>query len=356
MIRVGGSVGGENLKDDPTGLVYNPATTTMQELMNYIQARLSLPDDIPNKAGSVDPSVEINSAFEGDTRAPVGGIMIRGQAGKPFAFSGLSIQSSNSNNNARTPTAFNANLIPTELQAARDTTVHSTSIEIFDESGAAHTMTTTYTHSGTPNKWLWEITMNGSEQIFGGNRGTLTFSENGSPSTWTFDDGNNMFRFNPMNGAGEMKVDLEIGSPDVFTGITQFRSTTTTAAKEQDGYTMGKLSEISISEDGSINGLYTNGTNRMLAKVLLAEFTNPAGLLRTGDSMWSESNNSGEGVLYQPGSGTASKIKPGALEMSNVDLASEFTDLITTQRGYQASSKIITTSSELLQELVGLVR
>jgi flagellar hook protein FlgE len=159
-----------------------------------------------------------------------------------------------------------------------------------------------------------------------------------------------------MNGSGEVNVNLDVGAPDIFTGITQFRSTTTTAAKEQDGFAMGKLSEVSISENGEISGLYTNGTSRTIAKILLAEFTNSAGLLRTGDSMWAESNNSGEGVMYAAGEGTTSKIKPGALEMSNVELAGEFTDLITTQRGYQAASKIITTSDSLLQELVQLVR
>jgi flagellar hook protein FlgE len=88
----------------------------------------------------------------------------------------------------------------------------------------------------------------------------------------------------------------------------------------------------------------------------LAEFINPAGLLRSGNSMWSESNNSGEGILHKAGEGTSSTIKPGAVEMSNVDLASEFTDLITTQRGYQANARIISTTDNLLQELVQLVR
>ncbi len=360
FINVSGSVGGENLTNDVNGgLEYNPdpiAGTTMGELLDYIQGRLRLPDNIPNSSGSDDPSVELNDASTGDNRAPEGSIMIRGQAGLAFALSGIAISSNNGNNNAITPTAFNANAIGTSLQTARDTTVHSTSIEVFDETGASHTVTQTFTHSGTPNKWLWELTTNQGEQIFGGNLGSVTFSENGSVSAWTFDDGQASFRFNPMNGSGEMNIELDVGGPDIFSGITQFRSTTTTAAKEQDGYEMGKLSEISISEDGSINGLYTNGTSRMVAKILLAEFNNPAGLLRTGDSMWSESNNSGDGVLYSPGEGTTSKIKPGALEMSNVDLASEFTDLITTQRGYQAASKIITTSDSLLQELVQLVR
>ena len=112
----------------------------------------------------------------------------------------------------------------------------------------------------------------------------------------------------------------------------------------------------SVTEKGEIKGVYTNGVNKTIAKILLAEFNNPAGLLRKGDSMVAESSNSGESALYIPGEGTTSSIKPGALEMSNVDLASEFTDLITTQRGYQAASKIITTSDSLLQELVQLVR
>jgi flagellar hook protein FlgE len=360
LITVSGSIGGEPIEDDAIspsgGLLYDSTATTMGDLLDYIQQRLRLPDRIPNSAGSEDNTVELNNAATGDDRAPEGSIMIRGQAGLAFALSGIAISATNADTDETSPTPFNSGMINTELQSARDTTVHSTSIEVFDESGAAHTVTTTFTHSGTPNKWLWEITTNGGEQIVGGNRGTVTFAANGSPSSWTFDGGDRAFRFNPMNGAGEMKINLDVGSPDDFTGITQFRSTTTTAAKEQDGFEMGKLSEISISEDGNITGLYTNGTSRTVAKILLAEFNNPAGLMRVGDSMWSESNNSGEGVMYAAGEGTTSKIKPGALEMSNVELAAEFTDLITTQRGYQAASKIITTSDSLLQELVQLVR
>jgi flagellar hook protein FlgE len=378
VVRIGGAIGGETLTadEDPTrdingdgnpdgGLMYVDDTlpfptgapaTTMQDLLDYIQFRLQLPNDIPNSSGSTDASVELNAHVDGELRAPTGGIMIRGQAQKAFEITGLSIYADNSNNNSLTPTAFNANMIPTEIQSARDTTVHSTSIEVFDEAGAAHTVTTTFTHSGIPNKWLWRMTTNGGEQIFGGDTGTVVFGEDGSPSSWSFNDGNNKFRFNPMNGSSEIKVGLDIGSPDHFTGITQFRSTTTTAAKEQDGYAMGKLSEITITEKGDINGVYTNGVNRTLAKILIADFANPAGLLRTGNSMYSVSNNSGEGILQAPAVGTPSVIKPGSIEMSNVDLAQEFTNLITIQRGYQANSKVISTSDELLTELVNLKR
>ena len=90
--------------------------------------------------------------------------------------------------------------------------------------------------------------------------------------------------------------------------------------------------------------------------IYVAEFNNAAGLSKAGGSMYAVSNNSGEAVLHRPGLGTSATLKPGALEMSNVELATEFTNMITTQRGYQANARVITTSDSLLQELVQLVR
>ena len=159
-----------------------------------------------------------------------------------------------------------------------------------------------------------------------------------------------------MNGSNVVSIDLDVGTPGSFTGITQFRSESTTVAREQDGYPMGKLQEISIDENGEITGVYTNGISKSIAKIYVAEFNNPAGLMAVGDSMYSVSNNSGEAVLQQPGVGSTSTVKPGALEMSNVDLATEFTNMITTQRGFQANARVITTSDTMLQELVQLVR
>jgi flagellar hook protein FlgE len=119
---------------------------------------------------------------------------------------------------------------------------------------------------------------------------------------------------------------------------------------------MGKLTEITIGEDGEISGLYSNGIGKAIARIYVAEFNNPAGLLKMGDSMFGVSNNSGEAAMYQPGVGSTTKVKPGAIEMSNVELETEFTNMITLQRGYQASARVITTSDQMLQELVQLVR
>ncbi len=357
VITINGAVGGNTIT--PYNLTYSSnigggTATTMGDLLTAIQAAFNLPDTDGTYANNT--SVEINPAGSGDTRIPVGAIVIRGQPGLAFALSNFSSSATNADNDNTAPTRFVANMIGTEIQQARDIGQHATSIVVYDESGDSHVMTTTFTHSGNPSEWLWEITLGGDEQILGGNTGHLFFGQDGTVSAITFDDGSTTFRFDPMNGSNIVSVQLDVGGPSDLSGITQFRAPTTTAAREQDGYPMGKLTEVSIDEYGEVAGLFTNGINKSLARIYVAEFNNPAGLLKKGDSMYALSNNSGEAVMLRPGVGSASKIKPGALEMSNVELANEFTELITTQRGYQSNARVITTSDEMLQELVQLVR
>jgi flagellar hook protein FlgE len=351
-IRINGAVGGSPITQNT--LTYASATTTMQEILDTIRISFGLPERDGTPQDNL--SVALNAANTSDDRIPDGAIVIRGQPETAFALTNMSITATNSNNNQTAPLRFTANNSLVELQTARDTGVHSTSIVVYDDAGDSHTLTTTFTHSGDPFEWLWEVTLSGGEEILGGNTGRITFGQDGSPASFLYDDGSANFRFNPMNGSNEVGIDLDVGSPGSFTGITQFRSESTTAAKEQDGYPMGKLQEISINENGEIAGLYTNGVNKAIARIYIAEFRNPGGLQKIGDSMYSESNNSGEAVYQRPGIGTSTKIKPGAVEMSNVDLATEFTNMITIQRGYQANARVITTSDSLLNELVQLVR
>ena len=127
-------------------------------------------------------------------------------------------------------------------------------------------------------------------------------------------------------------------------------------ATDQDGYQMGNLDKISISKTGMISGRFTNGISKNLAQLVIATFNNPSGLLREGDNVFAESNNSGLPVVGVAGTGNRSTVTPGALEMSNVDLSNEFTSMIITQRGFQANARVITTSDELLTELVNLKR
>lgn len=350
-IGVNGAVGGKTIQTTP--LVY-AATTTMQDLLDSIQQAFNLPqyDGTPQN----NLSVSVDNADTSDDNIPDGSIAMRGQKELAFALQNISVSANNSNQNAISPTRLNANLATTEIQAARDTAQHSTSIVVYDESGDAHTLSTTFTHSGIPGEWLWQITMDGGEKILNGNTGKITFGQDGSPSSFTYDDGSTQFSFDPMNGSNQVSVNLNVGSPGSFSGITQFRSATTTAARSQDGYPMGKLQEVSIDEYGEVKGLYTNGVSKSIAQIYVADFNNPAGLLKESDSMFAKSANSGDAVLQRPGIGTSTKIKPGALEMSNVELATEFTNMITTERGYQANARVITMSDTLLNELVQLVR
>lgn len=143
---------------------------------------------------------------------------------------------------------------------------------------------------------------------------------------------------------GDVKVDLS--------GITQYATKSTVEGKNTNGNSAGTLSGYAIGKDGIINVNYTNGEQRKIAQVVVANFDNPAGLEKVGDNLYLATTNSGE----FDGIGDAGNFSTGVLEMSNVDLSAEFTDMIITQRGFQANSRIITVSDEMLQELTNLKR
>ena len=143
--------------------------------------------------------------------------------------------------------------------------------------------------------------------------------------------------------------------PD-FATMTQFGGDSTAQATAQDGYAAGTLSKVTIDPTGTIVGRFTNGQSLNLAQVALAVFNNPAGLNKAGENLFMQSTNSGTAQIGQSDTGGRGKFSPGSLEMSNVDLASEFSNMIVTQRGFQANSKIITTTDTMLEELVNLKR
>lgn len=137
----------------------------------------------------------------------------------------------------------------------------------------------------------------------------------------------------------------------------------TQVSKESDakgvqlsGVSAGSIDTFNISSKGEIIGIYTNGERKVLQNIGLVDFDNPAGLMKIGGNLFQNTPNSGTPKYGAPGTGSFGSITPGALEMSNVDLAAQFTDMITTQRGFQANSRVITTSDEILQELVNLKR
>ncbi|UER67473.1 flagellar hook protein FlgE [Borrelia sp. BU AG58] len=163
----------------------------------------------------------------------------------------------------------------------------------------------------------------------------------------------------PNANAGEVgevqTVNLRLGNVGSYTdSITQFADASTTKAIIQDGYGMGYMENYEIDQNGVITGVYSNGIRKDIGKIALASFVNPGGLAKAGDTNFVETSNSGQARIGETGFAGLGVIRAGVLEMANVDLAEQFTDMIVTQRGFQANAKTITTSDQLLQELVRL--
>ena len=138
--------------------------------------------------------------------------------------------------------------------------------------------------------------------------------------------------------------------------VTQSASKSTTKAYYQDGYTLGYLDTFKIDSTGTITGVYSNGTNRTIGQIALATFTNNQGLEKAGDNTYMESINSGMAKIGESGVAGNGSIMAGALEMSNVDLSEQMTDMIVTQRGFQSNAKTIQTADTLLETVLSLKR
>lgn len=146
------------------------------------------------------------------------------------------------------------------------------------------------------------------------------------------------------------------GESNLFSKVTSNNSLSNITGTQKYGNAPGSIDNFNISGAGEVVATYTNGVQKTLATIALAGFDNPSGLKKMGSNLFVKTPNSGDPRLGTPGAGSFGALVPGALEMSNVDLSQQFTEMITTQRGFQANAKIITTSDEILQELVNLKR
>jgi len=227
--------------------------------------------------------------------------------------------------------------------------IHSTTVNVYDSLGSAHGLKVDFRRLAE-NNWSWTASLAETGlPVTSGNSGTLTFNKAGN--LVTADTGPVVFT---PAGASDVSVALNFGTG--VTGVTQYDSAFTTVAQSQDGYAMGTMETFNIDGVGAVTAVYTNGVTKPVAQVSMALFNNPSGLNRKGDTRFEETNNSGTpqvGAAYTGGRGG---IAPSTLEMSNVDLAEQFAKMIITQRGFQANARVITTSDEILTELIALKR
>lgn len=245
---------------------------------------------------------------------------------------------------------------------AGSTSAVETSITVYDSQGGTHELKITFQKTGA-NAWTWTadptamgltsgaITDDDGDGNVGG--GTLTFS--GTTGLLTAPATNPTLSFTPPGGGAAMSVTLDFNGGSV-NGLTQFSGMTSAALQEQDGYTAGTLQNFSIDNTGTVIGTFSNGNTMVLAQVAIANFNNPGGLTRSGDNLYTISANSGDPVVGYASDASSSTIASGALEMSNVDLTQEFTNMIVAQRGFQANGRVITSTDEMLQEVVNLKR
>ncbi len=292
-----------------------------------------------------------------------------------------------------------------------------TSLRITDSAGTPRAIRVTLTKTGA-NQWSWEADSQDSDFVPPGPSGTITFNASGEvtspagPVTATlnysggvtasadFDltalresaNASTLTAYNPPSspdpdiasvvgtgtlvfssdgeiasgGTGTVSVNFASGSPSApttplsftmdFSQASQFSGDTALALHSQDGYPQGVLESYAFGQDGLITGVFTNGLTRTLGQIALATFPNNGGLVRVGDNQFQESPNSGLAQIGAPNTGSRGQVSGGVLEGSNVDLGTEFSNLIVTQRGFQANARTVTAADTLLQETVNLIR
>lgn len=221
-----------------------------------------------------------------------------------------------------------------------------TTITVFDSLGNPQELTLTFEKTAD-NTWSLAGDIGGSAVTLSSS--TVTFDAGGelsSPGTVTVSG------VTPP-GADPLSFDLDF---QAGSALVQYGGSASAEAYIQDGSAMGFLRNFAIGSDGSIVGQFSNGWTKVLARVATATFNNPQGLVRAGESNFAASINSGDALVGEPGTGNRGLLTAGVLEMSNVDLAQEFTNMIIAQRGFQANSRIITATDEILADLVNMKR
>ncbi|WP_073342364.1 flagellar hook protein FlgE [Caldanaerobius fijiensis] len=241
---------------------------------------------------------------------------------------------------------------------------------IYDSQGRTHIINLKFTKTGN-NTWNLEVTS--YDPALGATlnqNGTITPVQILQPTQISFDANGNLINPNPNQNNGRYIINLSVSDSDGaaspqninldITPLTQFAGVgnekDTIKEVSKDGNPAGTMEGFKIDQYGNIIVTYSNGQNFIIGQLAIASISNPMGLEKVGDNLYKLTPNSGEAEYGAAGTGGRGVLNPGSLEMSNVDLAQEFTNMIITQRGYQANSRVITASDTMLQDLINIVR
>jgi len=264
--------------------------------------------------------------------------------------------------------AYNPGDMATNLAGGGGVVPHFVrSVEIYDSLGRSHDLTFAFLKDPAANRWNVEVVADPADVDLALHpnglvaSGQITFNGDGTLAT----NGLTPLRagtrgavisWNAASGADPSDIVIDLGKLGTTEGLTQFASPTSIAFVSQNGAGVGTLNSVAIDEDGYVVASFTNGEQRRLYRLALATFPNPAGLDPRPGNVYAASDEAGEYVLRGPGEGGAGRLAPSALEASNVDIADEFTKMIITQRAYSANARVISTTDEMLDELIRLRR
>lgn len=241
-------------------------------------------------------------------------------------------------------------------QEGTDADTAVTSIDVVDSQGRTHPVTMTFTRT-TSDPRIWDLVaeVDANDGTIAQNSiGQIRFNDNGSFNV--IGGGTNTLTFAWSGIAAAQNVAIDLGTSGQFDGVAMLGNATTVAAVDQDGYGAGTLLNVGFNNNGELVGFYSNGQNLTLDKLRISMFSNEGGLVRQGDTLYSESPNSDDAIATTANAAGAGSVRAGQLENSNVDIAKEFVSLIEAQRGFQANSRVITTTDEILSELMNIVR
>jgi flagellar hook protein FlgE len=258
-------------------------------------------------------------------------------------------------------------------------TSYDTTVTVYDSLGNPIDLTFTFTRDTTPDlggavEWDYTVTSSNPALTITPTTPTLGFTSTGAldpacsgtlVDSATGDGRGHSIAITGLAPAADMTgatalvwrfADTVAAGGATDGSVTSYAGNSAKNSQTQNGYPTGMLQGVSVDKDGVFTGLYSNGTMLSFAQIALADFASYSGLLKQGSNLFSSSLASGQAVILAPNQGGVGAIAPSSLEMSNVDLASEFVQLITTQRAFQANSKVITTSDDVLSELINIKR
>ncbi len=273
-----------------------------------------------------------------DTNAPIGNINVPvGSLAPPVATTTSSVDL-NLNSSAATGDKF------------------STSVQVYDSLGTAHTITYSFTKSSTPNQWDYSVTVPDADLTspFTAVTGTLTFDSNGKLTSPAITDPAPQIPITGLaDGASDMNISWSLfnnGSPR----ITQFQQPSAASAVAQNGQPAANLVSVGLADGGQVLARYSNGQQVVVGQMAMVTIRNPESLIAAGNSNYQASAITALPAVGLPGTGGRGAVLGGSIEASTVDIAKEFTNLIIYQRGYQANARVVTTVDQLSQDTINL--